>query len=143
MEDSPNEVVNSGNSAQKLDPVNLSKVSWQLQLATALMWFSGIACILRGMRILWSTGFGLILVGLVPIIIGLVIIKYARQIVKMQKKGYMGAMIIMGLSFVGALVSVLLPGRDEGIYLFLNIVTLVVDGLPLVILYQYREKFVG
>lgn len=143
MEGSSNGVVNSEIGAQKPVSVNSGKIPWQLQLAAALMWFSGIACILRGMRMLWSTGFGLILVGLVPIIIGLVIIKYARQIVRMQKKGYMGAMIIMGLSFVGALISVLLPGRDEGIYLFLNIVTLVVDGLPLAILYQYREKFVG
>lgn len=143
MEDSSNGVVNPEISTQKPDSVNSGKIPWQLQLAIILMWFSGIACILRGMRMLWASGFGLILVGIVPIIIGLVIIKYARQIAKMQKKGYMGAMIIMGLSFIGALISVLLPSRDGGMYFFLNVVTLAIDGVPLGILYHHREKFVG
>ncbi|MBP6859240.1 MAG: hypothetical protein KBC69_01275 [Candidatus Magasanikbacteria bacterium] len=137
MEDSPSQVANSEVNAQKLDSANSGKLPWQLRFVIILMWFSGVACILRGARMLLVFGLGLI-----PIIIGLIIIKYARLIAKMEKKAYVGAMVIMGLSFVGALISVLLPGRDGGIYFFLNVVTLAIDAVPLGVLYYYREKFV-
>lgn len=104
-----------------------------LQLVAVLMGLSGMLNILRGIPFLFVFGLGLIY-----IIIGGITIKLAVEISKLQKKGYIGGVIVLGLNALG----VILPGRTFGINVFQPI-AFIVSVAPLVLLYYYRKQFVN
>lgn len=129
-----NQTVNNGGpSSFKL---YTGKAPLLLQIVGGLMWLSGLGMILKGIPLLLVFGLGII-----PIILGVLSIKYGSAIFKMHRKGYTGAMVLNILSLVFTIVGAVLAGGN-----FASAETLLSLGgtvLFIVILYSYREKFVG
>lgn len=110
------------------------KAPLALQIIGGLMWLGGLLMILGGIPMLLVFGLGVI-----PIVLGVFNIKYARAIFKMKKEGYKGAMVLQIISLVFSLLSIVAQGVGKGGSMGVSIVySLIVMG----VLYSYREKFV-
>lgn len=121
------------------DPKSFSlyrgKAPLALQIIAGLMWLGGLLMILSGIPMLLIFGLGII-----PIVLGVLNIKYGRAIFRMQKKGYKGAIILQIISLVVLIGSVLAQGFGKlDVSMVISIILyLIVVG----VLYSYREKFV-
>ncbi len=113
------------------------KAPWQLQIVTGMMWLSGVMLILRGIPLLIFFG-----IGIIPIVLGWLNIKYAKLIFKMQKKGYVGGMVILGISALSEVVSFFTADKVEGIPGNVYLIFVALSLLFVYILYSYRDKFV-
>lgn len=130
----PNQVVNNGGPGSF--KLYTGKAPLLLQIVGGLMWLSGLSMIIKGIPLLLVFGLGII-----PIILGVLCIKYGSAIFKMHKKGYVGAMVLNILSLLFTIIGAVLSGGN-----FVGIETYLSLGGPvlfIVILYSYREKFVG
>jgi|SRR3989339_791907 len=128
----------TNNDEAKSFQLYTGKAPLALQIVGGLMWLSGILMILQGIPLLLIFGLGII-----PIVLGIFSIKYARAIFKMQKKGYKGALVLYALIIVFNLLRIVIPNGKTN---FANTETLVSLGgalLFMLILYAYREKFVN
>lgn len=114
------------------------KAPWPVQIVSGFMWLSGILSILSGIPLLLAFGLGVI-----PIAIGALSIKYARSIFKMQRKGYVGGMVLIGLGMLYEIIMFFARGGSEGLPTVVYIIFLAFGLLLLGILYAHREKFVN
>src|ERR1041385_6238168 len=73
---------------------------WPLQIVAGLMWLGGLSLIVQGLPLLLLFG-----VGVIPMIIGVLTIKYARMIFKLQSHGYRGGMVIAALTLIAYLLA--------------------------------------
>ena len=125
----------STNGDPKSFQLYTGKAPWPLQLVGGLMWLGGIGMIFTGIPLLLAFG-----LGIMPIVLGVLSIKYARAVFKMQKKGYKGAMVIYVIGLVLSIVKVVADGGGEK--LFINAIQIIATILILLLLYSYRDKFV-
>lgn len=91
--------------------------------------------ILGGIPLILLFGFGIL-----PIVLGIFIIKYARAVFRMQKKGYTGTLVLQGVSVLFSLLSWQSAGFDKINTTSLTsiLIAFVVSGT----LYLYRNQFV-
>lgn len=141
MENLQSEVGNTENKIENapvvpapkpLEPY-IGKAPWPLLIVAGFMLLSGIGNILHGISRL--SVFGL---GLIPIVIGGLLIWFALAIYKMQKKGYLGGLVLMGLGAASNLYQLIMPGGR----LLWELACVAITLLPIGVLYYYREKIV-
>ncbi len=113
-----------------------------LQIIGGLMWLIGIGMILQGLPMLLVFGFGII-----PIVVGILMIKYAKGIFKMQQKVYKGVIILHAVLL--ALFVVLLGIRTYSGDIALDIdsiagvIQIVYGVFVILILKKYKDRFVN
>ncbi len=127
---------NTSNSDAKSFKLYTGKAPLPLQIIGGLMGLGGLGMILQGIPLLILLGFGII-----PIILGIFNIKYAKAIFKMQRKGFKGTLILQSIVVI---VSVVLWGISGFTKLNESVLggilyALVVSG----VLYLYRDKFIN
>ncbi len=101
-----------------------------LQLIAGLMWLGGIGMIVVGVPMLFFFGLGII-----PIILGILNIRYGIGIFKMRRSAYKGAMILQGIGILFNLFSVFRGDLQ-------SVVGVIMSVVVILILYYYRERFV-
>lgn len=109
------------------------KAPWPLLIVAGFMLLSGVGNIIYGLGRL--SVFGL---GVISIVIGGLLIWFAIAIFEMQKRGYKGGLILMGLGAASNIYQLIVPGGKLGWELACVAITL----LPIVLLYLYRNKMV-
>jgi len=105
-----------------------------LQIVGGLMWLQGLGLILSGIPLLLLFGLGII-----PIIIGVLIIKYAKAVFKMQKKGYKAALILQIFSALVIIVNWF--GNKFSKLAIEDILTFAFSVIAIAVIYFYRNKF--
>lgn len=106
-----------------------------LQVIGGLMWLAGLGMILQGIPLLLFFGLGIL-----PIVLGGLNIKYAKKIFKMQEKGYRGTMILQGVMIITALMLWAISGLNSVNSSSLGIIAMAL--LIIAALYLYRDKFI-
>ena len=127
---------NADNSDAKSFKLYTGKAPLLLQIIGGLMWLAGIGMILQGIPMLIFFGFGIL-----PIILGILNIKYAKVIFKMQKKGFKGTLILQGIIIALSMILWITTGFTSINQSALSgiLYALLVSG----VLYLYREKFIN
>jgi|GEM_PF-5006298 hypothetical protein len=110
-------------------PVAIKVVSW-------LMLVSGIVFILLGIPLMLIIGLGALY-----IVAGAFTIKYSQSILKLQLRGYKGALVMQGINVVLALVSWNIDGFNRVDYT--GILMLFTAGFVVVVLQQNKKLFVN
>ena len=111
------------------------KISGWLQAARVVMWIEGLGLIILGIPAIFLLGFGIVL-----IVLGAFIIKYADRIPKREKRTYKFAftieVIAVLIAFGGLVVDAI--SRHFGI---MDVIWVIVPAFPLFIFYKYRGEF--
>jgi hypothetical protein len=111
------------------------KAPLPLQLLAGLMWLAGFALIIQGIPLLLLLG-----AGLIPICLGTLTIRYARAIFKMQRKGYIGGLVLLALSLAAYIVAFITSKvTSTSIAELAGATCYVFVGMS--ILYIYRSQF--
>lgn len=128
-------VNNESNADAKSFKLYRGKAPLALQIIAGLMWLNGLLMILGGIPLILLFGFGIL-----PIVLGIFIIKYAKAVFRMQKKGYTGTLVLQGISVLFSLLSWQSAGFDKINTTSLTsiLIAFVVSGT----LYLYRNQFV-
>lgn len=111
------------------------KAPISLQIVGGLMWLEGLALIIGGIPFLLLFGLGII-----PIIIGVLIIKYAKAVFKMQKKGYKAVLILQTLSALLVVINGWFSNKFSE-FAIVDVLSFAFSVTAFVLIYSYRNKF--
>lgn len=125
MEDQSIEVINP-------DADSETQMSWPILIVVCFMLLSGVMIFMHGISRI--TYYGL---GLIPVAIGAAMIWFAVAVYKLQKKGYIGGLVLTGLGAASNLYQFLIPGGS----VVAESITLALSLAPVIILCLYRKKF--
>jgi hypothetical protein len=106
-----------------------------LQIFAGLMWLNGLGAILQGIPLLLFFG-----IGIIPIVLGVLIIKYARGIFKMEAKAYKGVFVLNAISILFLVAAKLVSGWPISVDSTF-VIQIFAVGLTLLIFYLYKPKF--
>jgi hypothetical protein len=132
---------NKVDSQQNLRSFKLytGKAPLLLQVVAGVMFLSGLSGIVSGFFIL----FFLPVFGVILFILAGFSIKYAVDIFKMKKIGYVGGMAVVAANVAISLAIIFIPNININMLGRKNILTLTPSIVTAAALYYYREKFVN
>lgn len=110
------------------------KAPLALQIIGGLMWLGGLAMILMGIPLLLAFGFGLI-----PIVLGVLIIKTARAVFKMQKKGFKWTLILFSFTLIMQIAEIFYRGK----FITEDLIALAYVAVVILAVLSYKNKFVN
>lgn len=125
MEEQPIEIINPDTDSE-------TRLSWPVLIVVCFMLLSGVMIFLHGISRI--TYYGL---GLIPVVIGGAMIWFAIAVYRLQKKGYIGGLVLTGLGAASNLYQFLIPGGS----VIAESITLALSLVPVVILCVSRKKF--
>ncbi len=137
MENQPLEPKKVGVNLESFKSHSPDKFPWQIKAVAIFMIYSGITDIYLGVIMMMAS----IILLAIFIILGIFNIKYAVDLFKMKKKGYVGAVVlnIGGILFF-LLVSLYASSVSVGGFRYSP--SLFTTVISIITLYYYRDKFV-
>lgn len=126
----------SGDKGPSSFKMYTGKAPWPVQLVGGLMWLSGLGMIVTGIPMLLVFGLGII-----PIVLGVFIIKYAKAVFRMEKKGYTAALVLQGLAVLMLVAQLFANGSEVRATSPEFLGSIAAAVLIVAILYGYRQRF--
>lgn len=117
-----------------LDKESEIKMPWPLLIVVCFMLLSGVMIFFHGLSRI--THYGL---GLIPVIIGVAMLWFAVAVHRLQKKGYIGGLVLTGFGAASNLYQLLMPGGK----IVPECITLGLSLIPVIILFLYRGRFIN
>lgn len=139
MENQPTEVSTVENHNQApLAGVQAARAPWHIQIVVGLLWFMAIINIFYGIPLLLVFGLGFLY-----ILQGALIIIFAQSIHRLERNGYVGGMVLMGVLLFFIFLNLKNMEQREGLDSIRVVVGAVIYMGCMAILYKHRRQFVG
>lgn len=139
MENKPVEAgKEAGRNQAPLAQVQIARAPWQILIVVGIMCIAAVSKIVHGIPFLLVFG-----IGIVSILEGMLIIKFARSIYRLERMGYIGGMILLGIETLLSLRDWRERQDAEGTMPVLYLIIAAIYVGCMIVLYYHRQRFVG